>query len=131
MRTDPPGFAIGGTLRQFQRGDDDNGRRVRERFIAYFVRNPLDTETRYSSYSKDLLAVQDAITYWRYYLHGNDGGTFILRTDHSSLQHISKQLRLTSRQMRLVETLQEYNFDIEYWPDAKNCVQDGPSTRCR
>jgi hypothetical protein len=87
MRTDAPGFAIGGTLRQFKRGDDDDGR-VRDRIIAYFLRKPLDAETRYSTYSKDLLAVRDAITNWRYYLHGNDGGTFILRTDHSSLQHI-------------------------------------------
>jgi hypothetical protein len=104
---------------------------VRERIIAYFLRKPLDAETRYSTYSKDLLAVQDAITYWRYYRHGNAGGTFILRTDHSSLQHISKQPRLTSRQMRLLETLREYDFDIEYWPGAKNSVQDGASTRCR
>jgi hypothetical protein len=102
MRTDAPGFAIGGALRQFQRQDDDNGRRVRERIIAYLLPKPLHAETRYSTYSKHLLAVRDAITYWRYYIHGNDGGTIILRTDHSSLQHISKQPRLTSRQMRLL-----------------------------
>jgi hypothetical protein len=130
MRTDAPGFAIGGTLWQFQCEDYDNGS-VRERIIAYFVRKPLDAETRCSTYSKDLLAVRDAITNWRYYLHGNDGGTFILRTDHSYLQHISEQPRLTSRQMRLLETLREYDFDIEYWPGTKNFVQDGARTRCR
>jgi hypothetical protein len=31
--------------------------------------------------------------------------------------------------MRLLETLQEYDFDIEYWPGAKNYVQDALSRR--
>jgi hypothetical protein len=97
---------------------------MRERIIAYFSRKPLDAETRYSTYDKELLAIRDAITHWRYYLHGNDGGKFLIRTDHSSLQHILKQPKLTSHQMHLLETLQEYDFDIEYWPGAKNYVQD-------
>jgi hypothetical protein len=71
MRIDAPDFDIGGTLRLFQREDDDNSS-VRERIIAYFLRKPLDAKKRYSTYSKDLLAVRDAITNWRYYLHGND-----------------------------------------------------------
>jgi hypothetical protein len=130
VRTDASDFAIGGTLRQFQpEDDDDSAGRMRERIIAYFSRKLLDAETRYSTYDKELLAVRDAITYWRYYLHGNDGGKFLVRTDHSSLQHILKQPKLTSRQMRLLETLQEYDFDIEYWPGAKNYVQDALSRR--
>jgi hypothetical protein len=102
---------------------------MRERIIAYFSRKLLDAETRYSTYDKLLLAIRDAITHWCYYLHGNDGGKFLVRTDHSSLQHILKQPKLTSRQMRLLETLQEYDFDIEYWPGAKNYVQDALSRR--
>jgi hypothetical protein len=131
VRTDASDFAIGGTLRQFQPEDDDDdpAGRMRERIIAYFSRKLLDAETRYSTYDKELLAIRDAITNWRYYLHGNDGGKFLVRTDHSSLQHILKQPKLKSRQMRLLETLQEYNFDIEYWPGAKNYVQDALSRR--
>jgi hypothetical protein len=127
VRTDASDFAIGGTLRQFQPEDDDDGR-MRERIIAY-LRKLLDAETRYSTYDKELLAIRDAITHQRYYLHGNDGGKFLVRTNHSSLQHILKQPKLTSRQRRLLETLQEYNFDIEYWPGAKNYVQDALSRR--
>jgi hypothetical protein len=128
VRTDASDFAIGGTLRQLQDDPDGKGRMC-ERILAYFSRKLLDAETRYSTYDKELLAVRDAITHWRYYLHGNDGGKFIVRTDHSSLQHILKQPKLTSRQMRLLETLQEYDFDIEYWPGAKNYVQDALSRR--
>jgi hypothetical protein len=104
VRTDASDFAIGGTSRQFQ--DDDKGS-MRERIIAYLSQKLLDAETRYSTYDKELLAIRDAITHWRYYLHGNDGGKFLVRTDHSSLQHILKQPKLTSRQMRLLKTLQE------------------------
>jgi hypothetical protein len=31
--------------------------------------------------------------------------------------------------MRLLEIIQEYDFAIEYWPDAKNYVQDALSRR--
>jgi hypothetical protein len=102
---------------------------MHERIIAYFSRKLLDAETRYSTYDKELLAVRDSIAHWRYYLHGNDGGKFLVRTDYSSLQHILKQPKFTSRQMRLLETLQEYDFDIEYWPGAQNYVQDALSRR--
>jgi hypothetical protein len=33
------------------------------------------------------------------------------------------------RQMRLLETLQQYDFDIEYYPGAKNYIQDTHSRR--
>ena len=36
---------------------------------------------------------------------------------------------MTGRQMRLLETLQEYDFDIEYYPDARNYIQDALSRR--
>ena len=39
----------------------------------------------------------------------------------TALQHILDQPRLKGRQMRLLETLQEYDFDIEYYPGARNC----------
>jgi hypothetical protein len=91
IRTDASGFAIGGTLRQFQPEDhDDSASSMWERIIAYFSRKVLDAETRYSTYDKELLAIRDAITRWCYYLHGNDGGKFLVRTVHSLLQHILK-----------------------------------------
>ena len=52
------------------------------------------------------------------------GHKFRVQTDHSALQHILDQPRLIGRQMRLLETLQEYDFNIEYYPDARNYIQD-------
>jgi hypothetical protein len=124
VRTDASDFAIGATLRQLQK--ETTGEWT-DRIIAYFSRKLHDAETRYSTYDKELLGVKDAIEHWRFYLHGGD--QFKVQTDHSALQHILKQPRLTSRQMRLLETLMEYDFEIEYLPGARNYIQDALSRR--
>ena len=133
VRTDASDFAIGATLRQLQFPDgpsikpDGSKPDPIERIITYFSRKLHNAETRYSTYDKELLGVRDAIKYWKYYL--KSGHKFHVQTDHSALQHILNQPKLTSRQMRLLETLQEYNFDIEYYPGARNYIQDALSRR--
>jgi hypothetical protein len=97
-----------------------------DRIIAYFSHKLHDAETRYSTYDKEPLGIKDVIQHWRFYLHGNQ---FKVQTDHSALQHIPKQLRLTSQQMRLLEMLMEYNFEIESVPGARNFIQDALSHR--
>ena len=97
-----------------------------ERIIAYFSRKLHDVETRYSTYDKEL-RVRDAIEHWEYYL--KSGHRFRVQTDHSALQHILNQPKLTDRQMRLLETLQEYDFDVEHYPGARNYTEDALSRR--
>ena len=125
IRTDASGFAIGATLRQLQ-WDAASESFSNERILGYYSRKLSGPETRYSTYDQELLAVRDAIEHWRYYLHGSH---FTVQTDHSSLQHVLKQPKLSSRQMRLLERLQEYNFEIEYLPGAQNYIQDALSRR--
>ena len=125
VRTDASDFAIGATLRQLQ-PDPLGSNSMKDRIIAYFSRKLHDAETRYSTYDKELLGIKDAIQHWRYYLHGRK---FRVETDHSALQHILQQPKLTGRQMRLFETLQEYDFEIQYYPGARNYIQDALSRR--
>jgi hypothetical protein len=68
-----------------------------DRIIEYFSRKLHDAKTRYSTYEKELLGIRDAIEHWRFYL--KSGNKFIVQTDHSSLQHILSQPKLTGRQM--------------------------------
>src|SRR5882757_859948 len=121
VRTDASDFAIGATLRQIQ------GEESKDRIIAYFSRKLHDAETRYSTYDKELLGVRDAIHHWRFYL--KSGHKFKVQTDQSAIQHVLQQPKLTGRQMRLLKTLQEYDFDIEYYPGARNYIQDALSRR--
>ncbi|CAF3953002.1 unnamed protein product, partial [Rotaria sp. Silwood1] len=52
---------------------------------------------------------------------------FIIRTDHKSLEHIPTQKHLSSRMIRLIEYLQQFNFKIEYRPGKENIVSDALS----
>src|SRR5882672_10952075 len=124
VRTDASDFAIGATLRQMQKTEEKG---MVDRIIAYFSRKLHDAETRYSTYDKELLGIHDAVDHWKYYLQ--NGHKFKVQTDHSALQHVLNQPKLTSRQMRLLKTLQDYDFDIEYYPGAKNYIQDALSRR--
>ena len=98
-----------------------------ERIIAYFSRKLHDVDTRYSTYDKELLGVRDVIEHLKYYLKRGD--RFRMQKDHSALQHILNQPNLTSLQIRLLETLQEYDFDVEYYPGARNYTEDALSRR--
>lgn len=53
--------------------------------------------------------------------------TFIIRTDHKSLEHISTQKHLSRRMVRWIEYLQQFNFKIEYKPGKQNVVADALS----
>jgi hypothetical protein len=78
---------------------------------------------RYSTYDKELLAIRDALKHWRLGRHTT------ISTDHASLRHMLRQPKLSQRQMRALEDMLEYDFDVEYLPGAKNYVQDALSRR--
>jgi len=68
-------------------------------------------EWNYPAHEQELLAVIHALRTWRYYL---DGTKFIVNTDHATLRHFPTQFKLTRRQARWMELLQEYYFDFKY-----------------
>lgn len=123
LRTDASDTAIGGVLAQRQNW---NGRLV-ERPLGFFSRKLHDVETRYPTYDRELLAIHEALRHWECYVQGYRQTT--IYTDHSSLQHILKQRKLTSRQWRHLEVLQQYDYDIKYFPGASNIVADALSRR--
>jgi hypothetical protein len=84
-------------------------------------------ETRYPAYDRGLVAIHEALGHWECYLQGNRHTT--IYTDHSSLQHILKQRKLSSRQWRHLEVLQQHDYDIKYFPGAANAVADALSRR--
>lgn len=129
VRADASDFAIDATLRQLQFTDHAAGKSgdAVERIIAYISRKLHDADSRYSTYDKELLGVRDAVEHWKYYL--KSGHKFRVQNDHSALQHILDRPKLSGRQMRLLETLQEYDFDIECNPGARTYIQDALSRR--
>ena len=116
--TDASGFAIGAALCQ------DHGKGLQP--CAYKSRKMNDHEKNYPVHEQELLSIMDALREWRHYLLGNK---FVIITDHRSLQYLSTQDKLSARQTRWSEYLQQFDFEIKYRPGKDNTVADGLSRR--
>jgi hypothetical protein len=121
VRTDASQNAVGAVLMQKQLVD---GKEV-ERTIAFYSRQLTPAQRNYGAYDRELLAIEEAVLHWRYYLQQ---ARFIVYTDHHSIQHLLSQ-RLTHRQMSYFATLLGYDFTIKYWPGSKNDIADALSRR--
>ena len=116
--TDASGYAIGAALCQ----DHGNGLQP----CAYLSRKMNEHEKNYPVHEQELLAIVHALREWRHYLLGN---RFTVITDHRSLQYLATQDKLSARQTRWSEFLQQFDFEIKYRPGKENDVADGLSRR--
>jgi hypothetical protein len=118
VTTDASGFAVGATLGQNQ------GKGLQP--IAFLSHKMSDSERRFAVHERELLAVIIALKEWRHYVHGRK---FKVITDHQSLHYLPTQPQLSPRQVRWLEFLQQFEFDIEYKPGRLNVVADALSRR--
>jgi transposase InsO family protein len=119
--TDASDVVIEGVLAQQQLWD---GRLV-ERPLGFFSRKLHDVETRYPTYDRELLAISTNLEHWACYVHRRRHTT--IYTDHAALQHILSQNKLSSRQWRHLDKLQQHSYDVKYFPGAANVVADALS----
>ena len=120
MSTDASGEAVGAVLQQRQK----HGGAWEP--LAYFSRKLSPTETRYSAFDRELLAVYLGIRHFRHYLEGRD---FPIFTDHRPLTFaIAKSSEPWShRQARHLEYISQYSTDIRHVAGADNPVADALS----
>jgi len=121
LRTDVSETSIGGILAQKQMLE---GRLV-ERPLGYFSRKLRAFEAWYAAYDREHLAISVNLEHWACYVHGRKRTT--IYTDHASLQHILAQNKLTSRQWRHLDRLQQHDYEVKYFPGAANVVADALS----
>jgi len=93
-----------------------------ERPLGYFSRKLHAVETRYPAYDRELLAISANLEHWACYIHGRKRTT--IYTDHAALQYILGQNKLTSRQWRHLDKLQQHDYEVKYFPGAANVVAD-------
>src|SRR5260370_38207322 len=81
-----------------------------------------DHEKNYAVHEQELLAIVHALREWRHYLLGN---RITIITDHRSLQYLTTQDKLSARQTRWSEFLQQFDYEIKHRPGKENDVADG------
>jgi ribonuclease HI len=96
-----------------------------EGFVIFYESRKLkEHEKNYATHDLELAAVVHALRKWRHYLMGKK---FEVRTDHNSLKYLFDQPTLNARQIRWLEFLCEYDFDIRYIKGKDNKVVDALS----
>ena len=103
LDTDAWDVAVGALLSQMIDGV--------EKPIAYFSRVLNGTQRNYCPTQRELLAVITSLQHFRHYLLGNK---VILRTDHHSLKWLRTFKRPEGMLARWIETLAEFDFEIEH-----------------
>ncbi|KAL6312880.1 hypothetical protein AAG906_022641 [Vitis piasezkii] len=100
----------------------------RGRVVAYASRQLKNHEQNYPTHDLELAAIVFALKLWRHYLYGENFEVF---SDHKSLKYIFSQKDLNARQRRWMETLEDFNFTLQYHPGKANVVADALSRKAQ
>ncbi|BHF71413.1 hypothetical protein SprV_0401447100 [Sparganum proliferum] len=118
LTTDASNSAVGAVLHQ----------QVNNHFqpLAFFSQKLQPAQTRYSTFSRELLAIYLAIRHFRHLLEGRD---FSVHTDHKPLTYAlkAKPDRYSPREVRHLDYISQFTADIRYVRGSDNVVADALS----
>lgn len=94
--------------------------------LGFFSRKLSDTEKKYSTYDRELLAIFAAIKYFRYLLEGTQ---FTIFTDHKPLTKAFSQKyeKLSPRQINQLNFIGQFSTDVQHVSGAENGPADALS----
>jgi hypothetical protein len=115
IETDASNVAIGGVLKQLVNG--------KEECCLYYSRTLQESERRYDTSNKEMLASIDSFKYFLPWIHG---GKVVIRTDHKpNITYKSKRVdEMNGRQLRWLDIINEYDIQFEYHPGNINIIPD-------
>jgi len=116
LTTDASNYAIGSVLSQ---GPDTN-----DRPISFASRTLSDTEVRYSTIEKEMLAIIWSVSHFRPYLFGQK---FKIVTDHKPLVWLESFNGQNPKLLRWKTTLAAYDYEVVYKKGKQNVVADALS----
>jgi hypothetical protein len=94
--------------------------------VCYESRKLKKHERNYVTHDLELAAIVHTLRKWRHYLMGK---RFELRTNYKGLKYLFDQPTLNARQIRWLEFLCEYDFDIKHIKRKENKVVDALSRK--
>jgi RNase H-like domain found in reverse transcriptase len=92
--------------------------------VAFASQKLSNAEKNYPVHERELLSIVYALKEWRPYLRGS---RFVIKTDHHPLRYMDTQSNLSKRQIRWMQTLQKYDYEIVYVQGKFNVVADALS----
>jgi len=120
METDASGYALGVVIAQ----EFDDGIHP----IAFHSRSLLPAEKNYDTHDKELAAVIFGFKCGRPLFLGATHAVRV-HTDHKNLQYFRDPRKITGRQARWIEFLQDFDYTLEHIPGSTNTVADLLSQR--
>ena len=120
LKTDASQSAVGAALQQVVDGAIQP--------LCFFSRKLQPAQTRYSTFSRELLAIYLAVKHFRHILEGRD---FIIYTDHKPLTFALRTApdKHAPRENRYLDFISQFSTDIRYIQGSDNVVADALS-RC-
>ncbi|CAH8464717.1 unnamed protein product [Dicrocoelium dendriticum] len=118
VAVDASDSAIGAVLQQHTNGD--------WKPLAFYSRRLQPAELKYSTFSRELLAVYSTVRHFRHVLEGN---TFIIFTDHKPLTYAfrNQSARHSPREIRQLDFIAQFSTDIRHISGQQNVVADALS----
>lgn len=118
IATDASDVAIGAVLQQKK---DEQWQP-----LAFFSRKLSPAQTKYSPYDRELLAVYEAIKYFRFMVEARN---FSVMTDHKPLTYAFSTTKenCSPRQYRYLDFISQFTTDLRYIPGNDNVVADSLS----
>jgi hypothetical protein len=80
----------------------------------------IPAEIKYPVHEREFLALHEFVRKFRLYLYVVPFLVFVV---HRSLEHMQDQVHLSARQVRWIQNLQEFEFEVEYLPGARNTLE--------
>ena len=118
LMVDASNVAVGGVLQQ----------RVNHTWhpISFFSKRLQPAETKYSTFSRELLSIYLSIRHFRHFLEGRE---FYVLTDHKPLTHAlsSSSSRYSPRETRHLDFISQFTSDIRHVQGKDNPVADALS----
>lgn len=118
LHVDASNFCVGAAIHELDGGN--------LRPLGFFSKRMSDTQKRYSTFDRELLAAYQAVKYFK---HMIDGRNCTILTDHKPLTFAFHQNpeKATPKQVRHLSFISEYTTDIQHISGRDNIVADSLS----